>query len=585
MVTATTSKPRPHIIRRPPRTDNELWEYVATLWGVEIPRERCCELHRAPFEAFAHAFFARSRVAVWIASRGFGGKSFLLATLGLTEQVGLGAYVTILGGSGQQSERVHEYMRKHWDAPQAPRHLLLDDPTMRETKLRNGGHVKALMASSSAVRGPHPSRLRLDETDEMDLRIFDAAMGQPMSTPRVPAQTVISSTHHYPDGTMTEILRRAAEQGWPVFEWCWKETLEPHGWLPASEVEAKRLEVTAQMWTNEYDLQEPSPESRAIQPQAVAAAFQVGLGEFHGADNEAIEIEAPQRGATYVHGADWAKQQDYTVVVTLRTDVRPVRLVAFQRTHRRPWPQMVALLDDRVTRYGGEAAHDNTGLGQVVADLLHHDVRPITLVGRDRQDLLTDYVGAIERGEVIFPMITWMHGEHKFATVQDLYGTAGQGHAPDSVVAGALAWHLAVPRSYGAWSGYLQHTLRDAEAQEARERPGAGVRNPASRPDPRPASRTVVTLRGDEDAVHDAVCHRLLADLERGEPIPWETLEPAAAARLDGMVAAKMQSAPPADQRLYLMERRRYRQVIQPSGAANDTSAPPGFGRRLLDGR
>ena len=28
---------------------------------------------------------------------------------------------------------------------------------------------------------------------------------------------------------MTAALRRAAEQGWPVYEWCWQETLEPHG--------------------------------------------------------------------------------------------------------------------------------------------------------------------------------------------------------------------------------------------------------------------------------------------------------------------------------------------------------------------
>lgn len=558
MATATVGRPRPHVIGRAPRTDEELWEYVATLWGVQIPRDRCCADHQSPFEAFAHAFFARSRVAVWVASRGFGGKSFLLATLGLTEQVALGAYVAILGGSGQQSERVHEYMRKHWEFPVAPRGLLLDDPTARETKLRNGGHVKALMASAPAVRGPHPSRLRLDEADEMDLAIFDAAMGQPMSTSRVPAQTVIASTHHYPDGTMTEILRRAAERVWPVFTWCYRETVEPHGWLPTAEIEAKRQEVTAQMFANEYDLQEPSPESRAIQPSAIAQAFSAELGEFAGADHEAIEAEPPQPGGRYVHGADWAKQQDHTVVVTLRTDCRPVRLVAFERVQRRPWPVMVALLDQRIDRYGGEAAHDNTGLGQVVADLLHHDVRPVMMVGRDRQDLLTDYVGAIERNEIRFPDIRWMHGEHKFATVRDLYGTAGQGHTPDSVVAGALAWHLAVPRDFGAWSGHYRDSLAMAEAQETREYPGAGLRNP-DETESRPTSHTVVTMHGDDEDEVNARCLRALADLDRGEPIAWEGLAPLVAARLDKMLGARVLDARNgADTRIYVMERKRY---------------------------
>ena len=37
-----------------------------------------------------------------------------------------------------------------------------------------------LTASQKSVRGPHPPSLLLDEIDEMDLEIFDAALGQPM---------------------------------------------------------------------------------------------------------------------------------------------------------------------------------------------------------------------------------------------------------------------------------------------------------------------------------------------------------------------------------------------------------------------
>ena len=36
-----------------------------------------------------------------------------------------------------------------------------------------------------------------------------AAMGQPMSKGGIPAQTVQSSTHQYPDGTMTYALEQA----------------------------------------------------------------------------------------------------------------------------------------------------------------------------------------------------------------------------------------------------------------------------------------------------------------------------------------------------------------------------------------
>ena len=142
----------------------------------------------------------------------------MLALLGLTEALTLKADVNILGGSGEQSRRVHEAMARLWSAPGAPLELLKSEPGKRETKLRFGNVVQALMASQASVRGPHPQRLRLDEVDEMDLSILDASMGQTMSTQGVPAQTVISSTHQNPDGTMSEILKRAASKGWPVFE-------------------------------------------------------------------------------------------------------------------------------------------------------------------------------------------------------------------------------------------------------------------------------------------------------------------------------------------------------------------------------
>ena len=159
-------------IERWPRTDDELWQFVATIWGVEIPRTQICHGHIAPFTAFANAFFGREDVSIWKASRGLGGKSFLLAMLGITEMVIYGADVTILGGSGQQSQRVHDAMTTAWNAPYAPRSLLIKDPTMYGTKLHNGGKVTALMASQASARGPHPQRLRLLGREVRFLRRF-----------------------------------------------------------------------------------------------------------------------------------------------------------------------------------------------------------------------------------------------------------------------------------------------------------------------------------------------------------------------------------------------------------------------------
>jgi len=759
----------PCAFSRFPQTDDELWEFVATVWGVEIPRKKICPQHCAPFDAFADAFFCKAENAIWLASRGLGGKSFLLATLGLTEAVCLGATATVLGGSGAQSQNVHRYMQDMWSYPAAPRQLLAEDPTKMRTVLKNGAYVQALLASSTSVRGPHPVRLRCDECltgdslvlmadgskkrldrvepsdkvvtfyrgclcegvvlaseykgvretlklrteagneivctkehpvlgesgwreastfaagdyiwlsdnsadvlppgreevsrlwesfeaqdgsagdgvlqrvsngegqetevlrrmrdsgwkpiealsalllqtkeevksflqglwnriafsfyealsplppqvhvlgthgfedvgfqsygyekqggeiesrntgggasstvqdklsrassslplysglrsgrlqgcdrgtrgvlarqarceekgsskkesfgeeglagsflanrkappvvarsrvasiqqagrsgvydirvspgksfvangiivhncDEMKLDILDAALGQPMSKDGIPAQTVMSSTHHYPDGTVTELLNRAKERGMPVYNWCYRESMAG-GWLSPADVEAARARVPLAMWDVEFELQEPSPEGRAIQPQAVEWTFDQSLGYFEGQANEKIVLEPPQEGAKYVTGADWAKESDWTVIITFRIDVTPWKLVMFERLGRRPWPEMVEKFNDRLTRYRGVGVHDATGLGNVVDDFVtNRAARGEVLVGKNRAEIFSEYVAALENREVVAPRIDFMYAEHKYCTVDDLWGS---GHPPDSFVAGALAW-------------------------------------------------------------------------------------------------------------------------------------------------
>ena len=358
-------------------------------------------------------------MTVWNASRAFGGKTFLLSLLALTEALTLEVSVTVLGGSGQQSARVLDAMGAHWRAPAAPVHLLDGPPGLYTTRLLWGNTITALTASQTSVRGAHPARLRLDEADEMRLPILEAAQGQPMDQGAVRAQTVIASTHQHPDGTMTAVLRRAAEQGWPVYEWCYRETLEPHGWLTEDQVTRKRTEITAQIWRTEFDLQESSAEGRAIDP-------------------DAVEWAAAAAG-WYAHGADWAQAVDFTVVVTLRCDVQPLQLVAATRTHRRPWPVMIGILNAIGTRYPGPVAHDATGGGTVVAEYVTlHDVIDFQMTGRQRRDLFISYIAALERHELKLPRLEPFYREHKYCRVDDLFG---KGHPPDTVVAMALAYH------------------------------------------------------------------------------------------------------------------------------------------------
>ena len=420
----------------PITSEDNLKAFIRYAWGVNIPDKQVCKNHSTPWRAFADAFWARAPIVVWHGSRGFAGKSFLLAVLGLTEAVVLKSDVNILGGSGEQSKRVLEHMQKHWAYPGAPTYLLERD-VRTETTLTNGAKIGSLMASQASVRGPHPQRLRLDEVDEMDLAILDAALGQPMERNGIRSQTVMSSTRQYANGTMAEVLRRASEHNWPVHEWCWKETSQPHGWLSQRQIDEKRTVVTAAMWETEYDLQEPSPESRAIQPAAVEDMFQKKLGEYDGNPHQYIETEAPQPKAHYATGADWAKEQDWTIITTYRTDVRPIRVVAWERTGRLDWPIMIKAYTDRRARFKGSGLHDETGIGNVVESYVGEP--GIVMIGQKRADLLTEYIAAIERREIVSPFIRWAYTEHKFASRKDVF-TASEGHLPDSISAGALGY-------------------------------------------------------------------------------------------------------------------------------------------------
>jgi hypothetical protein len=305
-----------------------------------------------------------------------------------------------------------------------------------ESRFVWGNRIRALLASSTSVRGPHPQKLLIDEADECDVKIFEAALGQPMGQPGIPPQTIMSSTHHYPDGTMTAILKLAAERGWPVYEYCYRETMAPHGWLSAGEVEAKRADIPAQMFAVEYDLQQPSAEGRAIMPDSISAMFDPALGVYDGRDGEYIEVEPPQPGARYATGSDWARKADHTVIITVREDVDPMVVVAFERLSRRPWPQQVERFERRLQRYPGRARHDGTGLGDVVGSYIRGKAEGLMLVGRTRADLFSEYVNIIESGGIVGPLIRYMHQEHLYCSVDDLYG---RGHPPDSFVAAALA--------------------------------------------------------------------------------------------------------------------------------------------------
>lgn len=428
-----------------PVNDEQLWEFVATVLGVEIPRIKVCPDHVAPFTAFADAYFARHPVMLWQGSRGLAGKTYLLAALAWMEQVLLGAGVSLLGGSGAQSQNVHRYINRFWSRPYAPRGLLVNgQPGQYLTELTTGGFCKALMASQASVRGPHPHRLRLDEVDEMAWEILEAALGQPMEGgERIPVQTVMSSTHQHPDGTWTRVKRQAAERGQPVYRWCWRETIQPHGWLTTEQVAQTRATMTAVAWDVEVEQREPSAQDRAITPEAVERMFDPAYGEADGALGADLEFELPVPVGVYATGADWGKKLHYSAIVTFRLDCTPARIVALWRDRRKPYSVMAPVLNRRLQRFPGKGVHDSAGVGEAVGEHLTLPVEGYDQwVGKARHVLFNEYIAAVEQGKLVGPRVEPWYLAHKYLTNGDLFEG---GHPPDEIVACALAWRARPP--------------------------------------------------------------------------------------------------------------------------------------------
>lgn len=715
-----------------PRTKRQLQEWLKMLFGLVVPDTSVCPGHCSPLDAAVASYFATAPVVVWKASRGFGGKTSLLAAISVLELMD-GADVSLLGGSGRQSQQILNNVRQAWnrggniqgEETQSPLSTLIpDEPSSYRARTINGNELVALTASTKSARGPHPQRLRMDEVDEMREEVYAAAMGQAMDGNGISNQTTLSSTHQYPDGTMTSVLKEAAERDWPVHEWCvdrdtmiampggprpihqveageivygyrdnriietqvseawavgvrqttiiethlgnltctaehkvltdagwklagdliagdfiisadvpgvwransqtrpkqdrqvlgvpqgnsqpprasravygmrraeatqkqalpgmlqvksgrqqpnesrtagasareaqstkparsfgggitygpwidsdnsqgngpvrtgllstgasggdrsqrgvlaqppraseerpgegqtgrgrrmeddsavdgsapsvvlacvqrvrpgptvevwdmtvpdghafvanglvvhncWRESsVSNNGWLSTKQVEDKKASVPGTMWQIEYDLQEPNPEGRLFTAESLLSLFNGKIGTVEDRLRSYYEFEKPKEGALYSTGADWARDLHFCVITTLRYDVSPARLVAYERRQHEPYPLLVDRFEKRLERYPGKGIHDAIGVGASLSDYIAVD-DVIDYNTKSRETLFSPYVLAVEAGKIQAPVVNVLHTEHKYCRYMDIFG---KGHPPDGMVAMALAW-------------------------------------------------------------------------------------------------------------------------------------------------
>ncbi|HED54594.1 MAG TPA: hypothetical protein ENJ00_10405 [Phycisphaerales bacterium] len=214
-----------------PRTDDELHGWLEGELGLVFPRLAVLAGHSAPFDYLCHSFFEQRRprdALVW-ANRG-GGKTFLGAVATALDMVFKpGIEIRILAGSLEQSTRMHEHIRHLFQRePLAP--LVEGKMTDKRLRLTNGSRVELLAASQASVRGTRVQKLRCDEVDLFDQRIWEAAQlvtrSKVCGDVRVRGAIDCLSTMHVPFGMMSRLVKEAESGHRKLFTWGVVDVLE-----------------------------------------------------------------------------------------------------------------------------------------------------------------------------------------------------------------------------------------------------------------------------------------------------------------------------------------------------------------------
>lgn len=165
-------------LHAPPTTPDELHAWLRYVLDIDVPRCALLGGSSAPFDYLAHAFFEEGPpdCIVW-ACRG-GGKTFYAAVATLLDLLFKpGIEVKVLGGSLDQSRRMHEHLRKLFErlSRSAQSQLIDGKFGKRSCRLRNGSCIEVLAQSHTSVRGARPQKLRCDEVELFDPEVWRAA--------------------------------------------------------------------------------------------------------------------------------------------------------------------------------------------------------------------------------------------------------------------------------------------------------------------------------------------------------------------------------------------------------------------------
>jgi hypothetical protein len=206
-----------------------LRRWLTTYVRLKVPGKGVCEGHGSPFDYLAAAYLEPARDLVVWAPRG-GGKTRMAALATLLDLLHKpGCSVRILGGSLEQSLRMWEYLLPDLEE------MVPDDIVGRlggkRVRLVNGSAAGVLTQSERSVRGVRVQKLRCDEVEMFDDRVWEAAQLVTRSARDGTGEVIggaveALSTCHRPGGLMERVVEEAEATGVRVIKWCILDVLE-----------------------------------------------------------------------------------------------------------------------------------------------------------------------------------------------------------------------------------------------------------------------------------------------------------------------------------------------------------------------
>jgi hypothetical protein len=218
-----------------PRNRKELANWVCVVLGVDVSGSAVLDGSDSPLDYLEWAFLGGTPGdgVVW-GSRG-SGKTYFAAIATVLDLVFRdGIEVKVLGGSREQSQRMHAHLRKFFERPGLAE-MVEGRIGERRGRLKNGSMVEVLAQSERSVRGTRPQKLRCDEVELFDEDVWHAAQlttrskrcGKGNRAVIVRGAVEAFSTCHRPGGLMSKLIADAQESNSRrLFRWTAIDVLE-----------------------------------------------------------------------------------------------------------------------------------------------------------------------------------------------------------------------------------------------------------------------------------------------------------------------------------------------------------------------